>query len=444
MFMIYPERESRHLEFKSELPSFLQLIKTCVAFANGVGGKIVIGIKDETREIIGIDDDIRNKIYDEFPNSLYDSTSPGLIAEIYEKNYGEVNVLIIEIPHVLKKPVFVKKEGLPKGVYLRAGSNTRRANEEHIEELMRENKRTTYDEEPIQASIEILSEDLINKIYSKAGTANLLSEKVIIQSSATPKKYCPTIAGTLWFCENPDTYIPESHLRCTRFKGINGREIIQTEEIRGNLRNQIETGFNLISSWLQRNFSLKGTILKGKMIIPEEALREAIINALVHRKYSIPGAVKIALFENRLEIFSPGIFPGLVDINNLGDGTTYLRNPIIAKIARRTGYMEKLGTGINLIFESCKAVGLKPPEFIEGTDSVKVIFYFLPDVSGKNIDEENLLKLFLMREEVNISDVMRSLNISRNTATRKLNKLVESGKLKRIGKGPAVRYLLSR
>jgi ATP-dependent DNA helicase RecG len=98
MFMIYPERESRHLEFKSELPSFVQLIKTCVAFANGVGGKIVVGIKDETREIIGIDDGIRDKVYDEFPNSLYDSTSPRLIAEIYEKNYGEVNVLIIEIP----------------------------------------------------------------------------------------------------------------------------------------------------------------------------------------------------------------------------------------------------------------------------------------------------------------------------------------------------------
>jgi predicted HTH transcriptional regulator len=444
MFMIYPERESRHLEFKSELPTFTKLIKTCVAFANGVGGKIVIGIKDKTREIIGIDDSIRDKIYDEFPNSLYDSTSPSLIAEIYEKNYGEVNVLIIEIPHVLKKPVFIRKEGLPNGVYLRAGSNTRRANEEYIEELMRENKRTTYDEEPIQAPIEILSKELINNIYPKATTVKLLSEKIIVQNTATPKRFHPTIAGTLWFSENPDKYIPEAHLRCTRFKGIDGREIIQTEEIGGDLRDQIGDSLRLISSWLQRNLTLKGPVLKGKMIIPEEALREAIINAVVHRKYSIPGAVKIALYENRLEIFSPGILPGLVDINNLGDGTTYLRNPNIAKIARRIGYMEKLGTGINLILESCRAAELKAPEFIEGTDSFKVIFHFLPSMEGKYMDEEVLLKLFLMREEVNISEVMYYLNISRNTATRRLKKLVESGKLKRIGKGPAVRYLLSR
>lgn len=378
-----------------------------------------------------------------FSNSLYDSTSPGLIAEIYEKNFGDVNVLIIEIPPVLKKPVFIKKDGMPKGVYLRAGSNTRRANEEHIEELMRDNKRTSYDEEAIQVPIDILSDELLNKVYLSPATTKLLSEKIIIQNTATSKKFYPTIAGVLWFCETPDVYIPEAHLRCTRFEGINGREIIQSEEISGNLKDQIEDSAKLIKSWLQRGYSLQGMKLKGKMIVPEEALREAIINAVIHRKYSIPGAVKIALYENRLEIFSPGNFPGLVDINNLGDGTTYLRNPVIAKIARRMEYMEKLGTGINLIQESCKNAGLKAPEFIEGADSVKVIFHFLPNMSDKDTDEDHLLKLFTMREEVNISDVMRYLNISRNTATRKLNNLVKSEDLIRKGKGPAVRYLLA-
>lgn len=256
------------------------------------------------------------------------------------------------------------------------GAITRRANEEHIEDLMRENKRTTYGEEPVQESTKILLEELINETYPHATNPKLFSEKVIVQSAATSKKYFPTVAGTLWFCDKPDKYVPEAHIRCARFKGINGREIIQTEEIGGSLRDQIEDSFNLISSWLQRDFALKGAALKGKMIIPEEALREAINNAVFHRKYSMPGAIKIALFENRLENFSPGVLPGLADINNLGDGTTYLRNPNIAKIARRSGYMEKLGTGINLIFESCRTAKLKAPEFIEGSDSVKVIFYF--------------------------------------------------------------------
>lgn len=157
--MLYPEVESRHLEFKSTVPAFSQLIKTCVAFANGAGGKIIIGVEDKTRKIIGVTESIRHSIYEEFPNSLYDSTEPNLIAEIYEKNYGKHNIIIIEIPSLLKKPAYVKIEGIPKGIYLRAGSSTRRANEEYIEELERDNRRFTYDEELINVDIDILEPD---------------------------------------------------------------------------------------------------------------------------------------------------------------------------------------------------------------------------------------------------------------------------------------------
>ncbi len=442
--MIYPEFESRNLEFKSKLPTFAQLIKTCVAFANGIGGKIIVGIEDKTRKIIGVDESIRHAVYEEFPNSLYDSTEPGLIAEIYEKNYGSHNVIIIDIPNILKKPAYVKSEGASKGVYLRAGSSTRRANEEYIEELKRDNKRTTYDEETIQANVDILSKELILKSYPAYTTSSLIAEKVLWPKATDSKKYLPTIAGILWFCEKPDTYISAAHIRCTRFHGVSGRDIIQTEEISGNLGQQIEKSFSLIKSWLLRDFSLSSTKLIGKMMVPAAALREAIINSVIHRKYSIPGAIKIALYEDRLEIFNPGNFPGLVDINNLGDGTTYLRNPIIAKIARRMEHMEQLGTGISLIRSSCKKAGLTPPDFVEGADSVKVVFKFLPDIILDNRDEENLLALFKMRDLVSVNDVADMFKMSRNTATRKLNKLIATGTLKRVGKGPVVKYMLNK
>lgn len=137
MSYVYPERESKSLEFKSRLPNFSNLIKTCVAFANGMGGRIIIGVDDKSREIVGIDDHIRNRVYDDFPNSLYDATSPSLFAKIYEKRFSDLNVIIIEIPYGIKKPVFVKQEGMPDGIYLRAGSSTRRATQEYIDELMR-------------------------------------------------------------------------------------------------------------------------------------------------------------------------------------------------------------------------------------------------------------------------------------------------------------------
>ena len=442
MDYIYPDRESKSLEFKSKIPSFHSLIKTCVAFANGAGGKLVIGVDDQTRKILGTDDATRNRIYDEFPNSLYDATSPSLLVEIYEKRFDDISVIVIDVPYSIRKPVFIKSEGIPKGIYLRAGSNTRRANSDYIEELMRENKRIHFDEEPIQAEFDILSNDLLKTVFRKIATEQLLIEKVITRSVNHPQKLYPTVAGVLAFCETPEAYLPEAVIHCSRFAGTDGRNIIQSEEIKGSLEQQIDKSFSLVKSWIIRDYKLFGVKLKGKSIVPEIALREAIINAVIHRKYWIPGAIKIALYDNRLEIFSPGNFPGLFDLNHLGDGSTYLRNPNLARIARRLGLVEKLGTGIRLMFESCANAGIAKPVFIEGADSVKVIFSFLPAEKEYASDEEKLLELFQARPELKPHEVEEYLHISRNTATRKLNILLKSGKIRREGHGPAVRYIL--
>ncbi len=440
---IYPDRESKILEFKLQLPHLSHLVKTCVAFANGVGGKIIIGVKDGSREIVGIDDNIRNRLYDEFPNCLYDSTHPSLLAEIYEKNYSDdLSVMIIEIFPSMQKPVFIKSEGMLKGVYLRAGTSTRVATEDYIRELKRENKRLSFDENPVHEDINILSDTLLGQALNRYTTERLLMEKIILRSTTSALKYYPTIAGVLLFCENPQRYIPEASIYCTRFRGVEGRDIIQTEEITGCLLIQVESVFELLKSWLTRDYKLIGSKLKGKTIIPEVAMREAIINALIHRKYWIPGAVKIAVYDNRLEIFSPGNFPGAVDLQHLGDGTTYLRNPHLVRLARRLGMAEKLGTGIRLILESCKKASIRSPEFIEGADSVKVIFYFLPEDKKDLKDEERILELFKMQNELSLGNVEHLLSISRNTATRKLNILLRENKILRIGKGPAVRYIL--
>jgi ATP-dependent DNA helicase RecG len=440
---LFDERESKTLELKSALPKFETLIKTCIAFANGIGGSIVIGVEDNNLEICGIDEKIRKRVYDEFPNSLYDSTSPNLLTQIYEKNFNEHSVIIIKIPQSLKKPCFNRKEGIPKGVYLRVGSNTRRATEEYIEELMRESRRISYDEESIHSSIEILSKELLSQVFGSTQTKRrLASEKVVTPSSANPETFFPTIAGIIHFCENPEKYIPEATVLCTQFKGTSGRDIIQTQEITGSLEQQASISLKLIKSWISRHFNLQGAKLKSNSIIPNEALREAIINALIHRKYFIPGAVKIAVYEDHVEIFSPGGFPGLVDVKHLGDGTTFLRNPNIAGLARKLGLVEKMGTGIKLIFDSCRKAGLTPPEFHEEGDFVKVIFFFQPSKKVGISDEKSILELAKLRTELTISEVMNYLDVSRNTATRKLNRLIQQKKLMRKGKGPSIRFIL--
>jgi predicted HTH transcriptional regulator len=111
---IFPERGSKTLEFKSIIPDFEKLVKTCIAFANGNGGQILIGIQDGSREIIGTTDKERDRLYDEFPNSLYDSVNSTLLSQIYEKRICGKSVLVIHILPSPKKPCFLKKKDSQK------------------------------------------------------------------------------------------------------------------------------------------------------------------------------------------------------------------------------------------------------------------------------------------------------------------------------------------
>jgi len=235
-----------------------------------------------------------------------------------------------------------------------------------------------------------------------------------------------------------------SHISyCTRFSGNDGRDIIFTEEVMGSIPEQIEDSFQLVKSWLLRDFKLQGIKLVGQLPIPGKAFREAIINAVLHRKYSIPGAVRISVYDNRLEIFSPGCLPGMVDINYLGDGTTYLRNPNLARIARKMNIIEKQGTGIKLIFDQCKDAKIKKPEFREDGDFVKLIFYFAPEVAIDEDLETVLVEMIKRNGYITAGDVLNICDVSRNTATRRLNQLIKKKKIKRVGHGRSVKYLLA-
>jgi ATP-dependent DNA helicase RecG len=438
---IFPERESKHLEFKSIVPKFDTLLKTCVAFANASGGRIIIGVDDHSHEVIGITDKDRTKIYDDFPKSVYDAVSPCLIPQIYEKNYGKQSVLIIEIPASPRKPYFLKRQGVHNGTYLRVGSSTCKAMPEYIEDLTREAQRISYDEEIVHQNINILSKDYLHDFFdSRMTKKRLLSEHIIAEKTANKEEYAPTIAGILMFCDQPHEYIPEALVRCTRFKGIEGRDIIQTEDVTGILEYQASNSLKFVKHWITTDYALQGAKLKQNIPLPADALREAILNALLHRKYNIPGAVKIAIYDDRVEIFSPGCFPGLVDVNSLGDGTTFLRNPSLVRLAYQLNLVETRGTGIRLIYDSCKKAGIKKPTYHEDGDFVKVIFYFEPDALSYDNEADAIMALVNLQKSITAQQLAKYLSISHNTAIRKLDQLIKANQLKKIGKGPASRY----
>ena len=442
MVGVYEDRESKILEFKEKSPKYSSLIKTCVAFANGSGGEIILGIEDGTRKIIGLGNQEIDEILEGFPGALHEAVTPSLIPDVFARNIKGLSVAVVKIYPGMKKPYFVKSEGSKKGVYIRIGASTRQATDDYIEDLLREQSRIGFDHQTCEASTEALAPELLKQVYVKRMNQNFMVEEQILGHGHNGQVR-PTRAALLMFSHNPDRYIPEALIICTHFKGDTGRDIIQTREIRGSIPEIVDIAVSLIGEWTERNFKLRGARLKGQAVIPQPAVREALVNALIHRKYSIPGAIKVAIYADHLEVFSPGAFPGLISLKNLGDGSTYLRNTLLAKFARKAGLVEKMGSGINLMISSCEKARLKRPEFSEDGDFVKVTFRFGKQVKVSSLDHE-IEEMMRDLPVITVAEVLLHVDASRNTVTAAFNRLLKKGTIERVGTGRGLKYLKRR
>ncbi len=435
------ERESKTLEYKRDLPSSLAgIIKTCVAFSNTAGGRVVLGIEDESRKVIGLTEVAMEKAFECLAAAVYDAVTPAVVPEVFHQTVGGKYLIVIDVGRGSSPPYFVKRLGSVKGVFVRVGPTTRMASPEHIQELMSFRSRAAFDEEPVQCSIDDLDAGLLEQAYDRSPSRELLmSEKVVVKSGH--RRPAVTVAALLAFGKRPDREIPEAAVICSRFRGESGRDIVETLEIQGPVSDLTSRVLDFLRRYLERNLNLRGAQLRGTDLIPLAALREAVVNALIHRKYNVPSPVKVAIFDNRVEVFSPGGLPGLITLRQLGDGSSHLRNPLLAKFARRLRIMEKMGSGVRLMQEECQKRGIVPPEFFEDGDYVKVVFGTGRSQQNANELSAVIADIFQNQSRVRISEIARRVKVSRNTITNALNRLIENGKVARYGRGAGVYYI---
>lgn len=435
--MKYPDFESSILEFKQELPKNEQIIKTAVGFCNQNGGKIVIGVSN-TRDVIGVSETEIQRALEYLDKTIYETSSPPILPLVHAQRMGDKALLLIEISKGMNKPHYVKSEGLERGVYVRLGRNTLRANADLVEELKWQSRGLSFDTLPVYHAQKTHLE--IKKL-KKWTDAQLLASHILAEEHG--KKY-PTAAGLLLFSSEPQRFFPEAITICTHFSGMKGREAIASLDCSGTLFQQLDTAYDFILSRLSRSYSIRGKKRVEKLEIPEIAIREILINALVHRNYHIPGPIKIAIYDHQIEIFSPGCFPGPLVPNNLHLGLTYIRNVGIGRIFREAGLIEKLGSGFLTVFDSYAQAGLLKPEIIEGENYIKCVLPRVKDRAVKSSDSTRILALLSRIGEISISDIIKDLGLSRASAGRKLSTMVTEGLLVQTGSGRMTRYHDSR
>jgi len=445
--MKYHLPESTTLEFKRELPDNNQIIKTIIGFCNQSGGQLIIGIADDGT-VTGLTNKDIELIMESIERSIYDACSPPIIPRISTQILENKRIIVIEVSEGMNKPYYRRSEGLARGTYIRLGRTTAKATSEIIQELEWQARGIDFECFPLyQATKDDLDNEKIKtflkeRINHEKATLSEETLKAYHIITYEHSKIYPSVSGILLFGHNPQSFLTEAMIICSHFKGTSGREVIATVDCNGTLYSQFNQAFHFITERLQRSFVIKTAKREEKLELPTIAIREALLNMIVHRNYHIKAPSKIALYDNRIEFFSPGQFPGPLDTRDLTKGISYLRNPIICKIMREAGFIEKLGSGFIEIFTSYEKMKLQNPTVIEGENYIKCILPRLPQKKSsiEENDIDKLKQLLTIKPEITIGEIVRHLSISRSTALRRINELVRSKFVKRAGKKKAARY----
>ncbi len=272
-----------------------------------------------------------------------------------------------------------------------------------------------------------------------------LSLKDALEKLKLTKNAKLTNASILLFGKEPQKFFNQSEVKCARFKGNDTTSFLDIKEIKGNIIDQIPNIIKFIKEHIKLSAKIEGIKRVEKWEYPIEALREAVTNAICHRDYEDPGNAQIRIFDNRIEIWSPGLLPDGITPRILEESHRSIpRNRSIADCFFLIKYIEKWGTGTNRIITECKKHGLPKPKFEERAKSFVVVFSKLTGdylISlGLNERQINAIEYLKERDRLTNKEYMELNSVSRNTASNELMKLVEKGILKQTGKGRGSYY----
>jgi ATP-dependent DNA helicase RecG len=356
------------LDFKRDLSSPKSVLKDIVAFANTAGGVVVIGLDDDG-SAVGVADPLREE--ERLSSSISDGIEPQLLPEIYAVSYGEHELLVIEVAHH-PAPFYLRAEGPERGVYVRLGSTSRRAEPEMLAELRRQAAGESFD---LFARSGVVFGDLDKTRLTAAFEGHdvpLRAAKLEVLGVLTryQGKVVATNAGVILFGQDAirRRFFRDARVEGARFAGptraADIEDIFDPEE-----ELTVLEAIDVADRFIRRNTRQAEPIPRGRLQrerlseYSNVMVRELLVNAIAHADYSRAGeTIKVFVFDDRVEIVNPGpMLPGLTteDIRN---GRSKIRNRGIASVLRRIRYMERFGTAWEKI-EAETAAGYPEPSF---------------------------------------------------------------------------------
>lgn len=366
--------ESHYFDRKSARIRPKDLAKTIVAFANAAGGKVAVGVEnDKTISGFNYSEACSIDAY-ELVNITECLPSPAMNAEripVRNSKNEKDEVLLLDVEASTDTVIRRKSDG---AVFLRQGDKSQQLNDQQIRALEYDKNQRLFEDELVEGSS---LEDLDHHVMDRYKTllATDASDEQVLRSRGFMKGDQLTKAAILLFSEYPGKYLPQARVRVLRYEGTQlepGRNfnVVKDVTFEGSIPRVIEGATELIRNML-REFQYLDDDGMFQVIpeYPEFAWVEGLVNAVTHRDYAFAGDyIRISMYEDRLEIQSPGRLPNIVTLDNMRE-TRYARNPKIARTLTEFGWVRELNEGVKRIYSEMQALFLNDPEFSEPSDS---------------------------------------------------------------------------
>ena len=425
-------QESETVELKQDFSESIR--KEIIAFANSSGGKIYIGIQDDG-EVIGVHS--ADQMIQRIANIVRDSIKPDATMFVHYEpvTVDDKQIVEVSVNQGTSRPYYLADKGMrPSGVFVRQGTASAPATEAAIRQMIKETDGDSYEDR--RSLSQELSFDYASSVFEKQHLDLGIPQMKTLGLMTTDGIY--TNLGLLLSDQCPHI------IKAAVFSGTDQDVFQNRREFGGSLLKQVDDAYAFLDMQNEKSATFDGLHRTDHRAYPEAALREALLNAVIHRDYSYAASTLISAYADRMEIVSVG---GLISGFSLADvmaGLSICRNPKLANLFYRLDLIEAYGTGLKKIMNAYS--GIAAGTLFQVTENVfkvtlprKTSIGMKPQQSHAT-NEEKILALFASSETIARADVEQMIGMSVASASRLLRKMVEDGKLAVTGAGKNTRY----
>jgi len=417
------------------------LADSLIGFGNAEGGTIVVGLSDGTIEGTDHDPARRNALL----QAAVDYTVPPVrvrhrLVPCINSAGAEDHLLVLDI-EASESDVHANTKDV---AFLRIGDENRKLTFAQRQELQFDKGQGVYEIRGSGLDMGALDEVLVEGYCAALETSDV---EQLLHARGLAKGPELTVAGGLLFAATPQATFPEAYVRVLRYggreRGTGSRQqLVEDIRLEGPLPRQVLDARDAVERLQPRRRALTAEgIFADVALVPRDAWLEAIVNAVIHRSYSLAGDhIRVEIFDDRIEVSSPGRFPGIVAMSDPETAPRYARNPRMARVMADLNYGQELGEGIKRMYEEMRLAGLQAPMYRQSAASVRV------ELSGEPTDrrldsllpEETRLVVTALRAKSRLStgELAEIMGVQRPAAIRRLREMRVAGVIEWIGKSP--------